>query len=991
MGQRPQFCQVADAKRSQKVPVALAVLCVAVSSAIFDPCLAAANPKDTSALQRDQSLHVFDIPAQPLIGALRAFARQADLQLSLEAGLVDGLQAPALKGNYTHAQALQTLLGSSAVSWRIDDQRSLILSRAAQNTTAGQRAGDTVSDLDGSEVLGPITIKGGMSSRINGAAAQVYTQPSSSVYISGETLNRFRGSSPGDVLKGVPGVQVGDTRNGGALDVNIRGIQGQNRVPVTVDGSQQSIDAYRGYGGTQQRSYIDPDLISDITVTKGPSLEANAAGAIGGIVQMKTLQAKDILKDGETWGFRAKGDISSNSVRRPNDYYSVPRKGSNDLFDPHSGAGSLAFASTSDTLDLVAAVTQRDSGNYYAGKNGYKKYQTFAPVSRWDPVQKKRVTVIEEQNSVAKVFKPGNEVLNTSNQSDSVLLKATIKPDPDQSLELGYRYSNSEFGEIMPSRIIRNTTGTVPQWAPGTMRINAYTARYAFKPENNDLIDFKANAWMTQADSKMFNGLGPTTPLRDPENEPDQLDPLGYQDALIEQSSDKRWGLDLSNTSLFASSVGKFTFNYGASYQNEHLSPGAHSQDSQANRDANRFIRGGEREEASLMSSLQWEPTDRLSFTAGGRYSQFHSKDANSLATGKTFAERPVRWTWLYKGSDRIGYTYWRPDQNGQFTQDSLNASGYEGGKVGASGYDRFEADDTEMQKYATSYSYSKPINRRATAFAPAFGVKYRLTDNSFVYASYTEGVRMPSLFESTLGAFTAAIPSANLKPERSKAWELGVSYLQDNLLRDGDSGAAKLAYFDNKIKNYITRDYYDISGGNLQNVDSFRVNGFELQTRYDMGRVFADASATYYLDAKTCAPDLAQKLRDDGTASPNCVSGGFQGSYSNTQNPPKYSINTTLGSRWFENRLTVGGRMVYNSTPTAKLNKPWNNGITTNQIYYQKSAIFDLFASVEIFRDTQLDFGVQNLTNQYYLDPLAQSFMPAPGRTFKTGLTVKF
>ena len=101
--------------------------------------------------------------------------------------------------------------------------------------------------------------------------------------------------------------------------------------------------------------------------------------------------------------------------------------------------------------------------------------------------------------------------------------------------------------------------------------------------------------------------------------------------------------------------------------------------------------------------------------------------------------------------------------------------------------------------------------------------------------------------------------------------------------------------------------------------------------------------------------------------------------------------MNTTVGSLGFDNRLVLGGRMVYNSAPTAKLDKSWNNGITTNQMYYRKSAIYDLFASFEIVKGTQLDFSVQNLTNVYYLDPLAQSFMPAPGRTLRTGLTVKF
>jgi len=964
-------------------PAALAILCVAINTAIFQPSVAvAAEPTPAPS---DQAIRFFDIAAQPLTTALSAFARQANLQLGLEAGLVDGLQAQALRGNFTQEQALQRLLGDASVSWKIDGQRSLILSRRGQANAVQD------DDLDDSQLLGPVTIKGGQTSRLTGDAAQVYTQVGSSVFISGETINRFRGSSPADILKGVPGVQTGDSRNGGALDVNIRGVQGQSRVPVTIDGSQQAIDAYRGYGGMQQRSYIDPDLISSITVDKGPSLGADAAGAIGGMVKMKTLQPKDILKDGETVGVRLKGDISSNSVERPKEYNSVPRSGSNSLFDPQAHSGSVAFASTSDTVDFVAAYTQRENGNYYAGKKGYKKYQVFQQVRRWDPSTRKYIYVTQEANGPAKVFKAGNEVLNTSTDTESVLLKTIIKPAPDQALELAYRYTDGEYGEVMPSRIIRNTSGTVPQWQPGTMRINAYTARYTYKPEDNPLVDLSANAWTTKAQSEAFNGLSTVTPLFGYEGEPDQLSEDGYQDALRNRTKDKRWGVDLSNTSRFDTQVGKFAWAYGGSYQREKLSPDDNSPVLQSDLEQNRFIRSGERQEGSLVSSLEWAPIQRLTFTVGGRYSEFHSKDHNRQASPATFGTRPVRWTWLYKNGKRMDYVYWRPDQQGNFTRDSLNATPFGKGTVGNTGYDDFEADDTEMQKYATSYSYAKPIERRDHAFTPSFGVKFDLTDASFLYLNYSEGVRMPSLFESTLGLFTAAVPGGSLKPEHSKNWEFGASTLKNDLLIEGDTAAAKLAYFNNKIENYITRDYQDISAGNLQNVDSFTVKGIELQTSYDMGRVFADVSATYYLNAKTCAPDLAQKLRDDGTPTPDCVDGGFPGSYTNTQNPPKYSINTTLGSRWFDNSLVLGGRMVYNSAPTAKLDKPWNDGITTNQIYYQKSAIFDLFASYEIVKGTQLDFSVQNLTNVYYLDPLAQSFMPAPGRTLRTGLTVKF
>lgn len=56
-----------------------------------------------------------------------------------------------------------------------------------------------------------------------------------------------------------------------------------------------------------------------------------------------------------------------------------------------------------------------------------------------------------------------------------------------------------------------------------------------------------------------------------------------------------------------------------------------------------------------------------------------------------------------------------------------------------------------------------------------------------------------------------------------------------------------------------------------------------------------------------------------------DCVVGGFGTSFVNAQNPPKYSIHSTLGFRLFDKRLDTGIRRTYNSGPTHELDKPWN------------------------------------------------------------------
>ena len=114
-------------------------------------------------------------------------------------------------------------------------------------------------------------------------------------------------------------------------------------------------------------------------------------------------------------------------------------------------------------------------------------------------------------------------------------------------------------------------------------------------------------------------------------------------------------------------------------------------------------------------------------------------------------------------------------------------------------------------------------------------------------------------------------------------------------------------------------------------------------------------------------------------------------GSYTNTQNPPKFSANLTLGQHFLDQRLTVGGRVSYMSGPAEVINQPWQTGATTPQIEYQPVTLLDAFVSYKLNKNMTLNTSLQNITNRYYLDALAQSFMPSPGRTFKAGFTVKF
>lgn len=313
----------------------------------------------------DTTLRTYDIPAGPLGAALGSFASQSGLLLSFAPELARNRNAPALKGRYTVQDGLRQLLSNTALQVVEGSSGSYLLVAPGQTVDLTAELSPTVVSADHLE-----------------KQKQPYRAPSSSVYLSSEDLERFGRVSPGDLLRGVAGVQVGDSRNGGALDANIRGVQGQRRVAIQVDGAEQALAVYRGYAGTQQRSYIDPDLISSVTVNKGPS---TTSGAIGGTVQMQTIGVDDILLDGQDVGLRLTGDVWNNGVApahrsstsKQEQLETAPHDKRGSLFGSQAESGSAAFAFRNERLDVVAAYAKRNQGNYFAGEHGQDRYRQY--------------------------------------------------------------------------------------------------------------------------------------------------------------------------------------------------------------------------------------------------------------------------------------------------------------------------------------------------------------------------------------------------------------------------------------------------------------------------------------------------------------------------------------------------------------------------------------------------------------------------------------
>jgi hemoglobin/transferrin/lactoferrin receptor protein len=288
--------------------------------AIHTVCIGSLTLPLQSAYAETVGTKAYNIPAGTLANVLNQFAEQSGTSIAIDAQQLKGQYSSGLKGNYALEQGFQHILAASAFYAVKAGQGYTLAKKTSQSAnTASVTANALVStasaqtqDDEVSVRLTPLVVYG-QEDRDTQGSNRVYDANRSSVYAGKDYIERFKGTNPADVLQGMVGVYSGDARNSGALDPSVRGVQGVGRVPLTIDGTEQSI-AWRGYNGVNNRNYIDPNLIAGIEVIKGPSLERNTTTSVGGGVVVKTLEADDIVRPGQTFGAELKVEGSTNSI-----------------------------------------------------------------------------------------------------------------------------------------------------------------------------------------------------------------------------------------------------------------------------------------------------------------------------------------------------------------------------------------------------------------------------------------------------------------------------------------------------------------------------------------------------------------------------------------------------------------------------------------------------------------------------------------------------
>lgn len=441
------------------------------------PCAMLALALASAPAQNKSQQHSFHIDRQSLVKALGAYEKATGLHLRIEAALSDDTTLHELNGRFNDASALEQLLTGTGLIYHFIDAQTIAITTAPQKIVkagvtqlgilrVADQGINAFADLDAS----------GNRAKNHAMAERPYTTPGSSGFVSREQIDRASQSSIGEIFRETAGVLAAGSHNASGLDVNIRGLQGMDRINILVDGTQQNSSQYIGYRGSTSSVYVDQDFISGIDITKGPDGGQFGAASMGGVVNMRTIDATDIVPEGKKYGLVAKGSLGSNT--------DTPVIGSTTLRRDNPGINgnayhySIAAGALFDPASIMLGISHRKAGNYVSGSHFNGSTTTYSTIAK------------------------SQEVLNTSQDSTSETIKIKPKLPSSNALEISYTHYYDSHGELNEYILLYPTLLTYAQGTLAYTQTHTASIRYNLHPENNPWLNLHADLWGTHIRTK---------------------------------------------------------------------------------------------------------------------------------------------------------------------------------------------------------------------------------------------------------------------------------------------------------------------------------------------------------------------------------------------------------------------------------------------------------------------------------------------------------
>lgn len=250
-----------------------------------------------------------------------------------------------------------------------------------------------------------------------------------------------------DIFITTPGVSFQERGDEPGSAIAVRGLQDFGRVAVVIDGARQNFQ--RTGHNANGYFYIDPAMIGDVDIVRGPVANIYGSGAIGGVVSFRTKDVEDIVRIGERWGVLSEMGVGSNNWR----------------------TNFSTFAAGKNQNGTVEAIV----GGSYRAQSDYKNGN-------------------------------GVTVPNTASDTQSGLAKLTFRPADGHEVKLGFVGYDARYNTGQPS--IPNTSG----YATNTSNQTA-TLSWKYQRPEDRLFDYKASVYFNGTDTDQIKNAGAANPI----------------------------------------------------------------------------------------------------------------------------------------------------------------------------------------------------------------------------------------------------------------------------------------------------------------------------------------------------------------------------------------------------------------------------------------------------------------------------------------------
>jgi outer membrane receptor protein involved in Fe transport len=267
-----------------------------------------------------EQMFALDLPAQDLATALRSFAKNTRQQVAFDARTVGGKRAPALRGRYSTATAMELMLRGTGLQFRKAASGVLIISGPDRLGAAGesalgagtvQSAAAPASGGDDAEAPASIVVTG---TRIPSSVAEA---PNPVVSLDRRTIEASGTTNITDFLAGYPALQGSSTsaQNSGQRGLvndqtglnllNLRNL-GTERTLVLIDG-RRHVASVPGSQAVDINT-IPSDLIERVDILTGGASAIYGADGVTGVVNFILRQDFEGISARGQAGISQRGD-----------------------------------------------------------------------------------------------------------------------------------------------------------------------------------------------------------------------------------------------------------------------------------------------------------------------------------------------------------------------------------------------------------------------------------------------------------------------------------------------------------------------------------------------------------------------------------------------------------------------------------------------------------------------------------------------------------